>query len=85
MVIYTFMAEVTAPERMHKRAFEYKDSMLDPCRDHMEARSTLSRSRLSRPASMKGVSGVKSLGGDPKLSERYSVTTCRAAANSGAW
>ena len=33
---------------------------------------------------MKGVSGVKSLGGEPKLSERYSVTTCRAASNSGA-
>lgn len=44
---------------------------------------TFSRSRLSRPASMKAVSVEKSLGGVPRLAVRYSVTMCRMAANSG--
>jgi len=44
---------------------------------------TLSRSRLSRPASMKGVSVAKSLKGAPRLAVRYSVTVFRMATNSG--
>ena len=58
---------------------------LGACDSHAKVMKggTFSRSRLSRPASIKGVSVEKSLGGVPRLAVRYSVTVCRMAANSG--